>query len=451
MSDKVLALIHNKDERAVVRGVLSTSYNASMISSLSEAREELRKAGEPFHMLVLDERFNESVDPKHRDLRVTDILEAFQESPRRADKAVVVILLNEASGIEEPVQYAEYGAEVFLHRPLGGQELKARLTEAAKWIQDPPALAKLVRAFSTFVVDGTYDQAVPGLESMYTKNPHNVRIGMLLAKSLIGLGGEARQRGLGIARSLDGRYPGSLFAKRLLLEVYVGDGMVVEAFDVCSRLYKCSPSDAVFAQSLELAHGAFEKRGGDFGVYRLMLEAVAEQDPAHTRQRRIDLFRAAAERKPSLNELPALVELIDARQEDIFEELEPILEGWILQARQAMVATGQTNLEDFILRGLKRILAHDPTRPKSLEAYVDILLDRKDVKNAEKALVRAREGRHPSVEYYSSFARLALTEGQLKEASDYIHQGRRLAPSDDRWDVLAKRWQELYAKRQESA
>lgn len=449
---KALVLIQNKDERATARQMLQNVDSLAMFGNLSDGLAEIKKDAAGITLLIVDERFDQSVDSKNANLKIIDLLEAFMESGRSLN-AVVAVILNESTvSLEMPVLYAEEGADLFLRRPYGIEELRERLDEAVAWIDSPPPLVKLIRILQDQVHRKNYSEILIGLESLHQKHPQHVRIGMLLAKTLIHMGGEGRSRGLSIALQYDQQYPESLFTKKLLVEGYLFEKKVPEAFRMALSFYGCNPSDAAFDRAYHLADILSKQSPQSFDHWLEFLKIFEKLDPPRTRDRRVQILRHFTELNPSPVALASLFAILRSGYEDVLPSLLDSLEKWIATLR-TVYETGNKSiggLELILVDALKLLLDLDSGAPAALEVLTDISISRKDYKMAEKYLNRARDDHKYSVEFYSAFTKLALEEGLLKEASDMMHAGRRMAPSDDRWTPLAKVWAEKFASRKDS-
>ncbi len=446
MGSKSLVLIHNKDERTTARQILIEADALVMPGNLKDGLAELQKEGGDISLLILDERFDQAVDS---DVKIIDLLEAFLESGTRSPNAVIMVILNESTTtLEIPVLFAEAGADVFLHRPFGIEELRQRFSEALRWIDAPPPLIKLTRVIQEQVRRKQFAEITPGLESLHQKHPQNVRIGMLLAKVLVESGPATLPRGLEIALGYDCSHPESLFTKKLLVAGYESLGKTRDAFAMAIRLYAANPSDAYFDKCFELAQKlSSDPAYADFQHWNDFLATFSKMEPARTRERRLQVIQRLTELNPPLSFFKPFFERLNADCEDILPRLENELAKWVLALKMGCADPERAaEYEPVLIEALRSLLALDPGAPAAIETLVDILIARKEQKLAAKYLQKARDQKKHSVEFYSAYTKLALSEDMLKEASDMMHAGRRLAPSDDRWDILAKIWAEKYAK-----
>lgn len=448
---KGLVLLQNKDERAMARLEISAagSLLVSLYGQLREGLEEIQKSKGALELLVLDERLDNALDPKGGEpLTVLEVLEAFNQSPARPSNAVVMIILNESSTLESPLRYLESGVDVFLRRPFGAPELREKVREAIQWVGSPPGSVHLMRVFHEGVTKGQYGEVLPGLETFFAKDPQNVRVGLLLAKALIRQGASTRARGIEIVRGLDTRFPDSLFSKKLLIEGYLAENQPEKAYAEASRLFALSPSADVFESTFALAERSAGEQGAQ--VWGPLLEAMRAQDPLRTKARRLRLLKHITGQEPNVDTIRFLLEYFaKGGQEDVLEASKEFIETWAkrLQEYRSRMESQDPLLENLYTQSLQWLLEIDPGAPLAIEAYTDLQLRNKQPKLAEKYLKRARDKSRFSTEFYAAFAKLSLAENMLKEASDMIHAGRRLAPSDDRWNELSKIWSEKYAQK----
>ncbi|MBS1983944.1 MAG: hypothetical protein JST16_07205 [Bdellovibrionales bacterium] len=449
---KGLLLIHNKDERALIRQHLSEFGIVSLFNNLPEGLTEVQNTHGALNLIVLDERFDQSVEAKNAGLKIHNILEAFNAAPERPTNAVVMVILNESTTLEAPVLYSESGTDIFLRRPFGAQDLKDKIAEAVTWVDSPPAVVKLLRVFLAAVQNKRVDEVLGGLESFYQKNPQNVRAGMLYARALVQKGGESRSRGAQVARTLDDRFPESLFAKKLLIDAYQGLGQNEEALTLAIKLHGLDPSEATFQSAFAIAEKLFAGDPAQVSYWMPLLAEVGKQEPLRTKERRLAILKRVTSDDLAPEAIRRLMEFLGRNNEDILASARPQIEKWMARLKQLSAkAPDDTELEQLYCSGLGLLLDVEPGLPWALEAHTDLCLLRGNLKLAEKYLLAARTKAKPSREFYSSFTRLCLEEGSLKEASDNLHLGRRLAPSHDCWEQLSKIWSAKYKAAQEAA
>ncbi len=406
----------------MARHGLSTLSQFSVVGSLPEAMDEITKRKGGLDLLVLDERFDQSENKDSGGIKVIDVLEAFNLGEDKPDHAVVAVILNESSNVEAPVAYAESGVDVLLHRPLGVQQLKDKLAEAANWISTPPPLVKLLRVIQSAVKKGPLEPVVlEGLEALHGKSPDNLRIGMLLAKALIAKDAASRARGVEIATKLDQQFPTSVFAKRLILEAHKLDGKIEESFQTALGLHQASPTEGAFALAFELAEALDVQKKTGAGPFLKIYESLNGVEALRTRDRRVRLFQKWASQVVDASTVETILALCTETQNDVLPAMKACVESFGKNLSEKIKIESTEADEKLYYKVLQKILELEPGHVDSIAPFVDLAMKYKCEPEAEKSLRLAKEKKKVSGPFYVAYAKLNLAQGFLKEASDMIH------------------------------
>ena len=442
---KGLVLVQNKDERSICRQALAGSVVAEMPNNLSDGLAEITRSKGALELVLLDERLDNATDSRNEGHKILHLLQKFNSSESRPEQSVVMVILNESTTLESPIAYSESGVDLFLRRPYGLKELPEKIAEAVRWIDSPPPVIKLMRYLNTALKQGKYDEVINGLTPLFEKNPKNIRMGMLLSRALIAKGHETRQKGLALVKLFDRIYPESLFSKRLLVEGYLLENQQLEAVQYARRIYELDPTEESFSTLFDLGRKALAEPTRDPGPLFAALETLATQPAVRVKAQKRAVLVELAAAGPTPSEWARLMMYVKApEQEALLPEVKDLVESWMTAIAAIPDVDTDPLLQNLRLQSLQLLLDIDPGQPAAIEAHTNLQIARKNFADADKYLRAARDKHRFSVELYSSVAKLSLEDGHLKDASDAIHAGRRLAPSDDRWETLSKIWTEKY-------
>lgn len=428
-----------------VRQILAGLDGLIVHGNLTDALNDIRKYASELSFLLLDERFNHAMSVKNEDLEIVDLLEAFDSAPNRAENTIVGVLINESKTVvDEPILYLERGVDFFIQRPVGVADLKDKLAEVGKWVENPPSSVKLFRALRKQLRENRPAEMLSTVEALYNNSPGNVRVGVLYARVLEAANLEAKV--IDIALDIDRRFPGSLFSKDMLVRFYEKANDPVSAANYALRLFSLNTTTDNFNRAFHWAERS--AASGNVDAYVPWLKLLGELlrlEPLRTKEKRSKTFRALQTVPVAAEHVKTIYPVARKGQEDILPDVRPVLESWMKSVVASPASPARSELLGELLETL---LEWEPGLPSAIETYVDLQLSRDRPREAEKRLIAARARNKFSTEFYLAFVKFALFEKNLKEASDMLHAGRRLAPSDDRWEPLAKRWKELYAASQ---
>ncbi len=440
-----LVLIYNKDERAMARNSLRDLQGLTTISDMESAMAEIEKPS-LINLLVIDERLNDfNLAGNRNNLKVSDIIEKATESPERTPPVIAVILENDDVQTKQ-VEYSDLGVDAFITRPLGSKSFQDKMKEVAEWTIKPPALLKLRKTIRLMMAKGEYDAALPTLQKIVQTQADELSFSILLARCMLNSQAVTASETAEFIQKVTDQHPSCLPIQKLLVEALLSQGKVEEAFEAALVVFQQQQTALSLEKCLKIAADLNIQYNSILPYTRILLEF----NPTHAnanKETRSNVFKTMLS---MLTEKRDLIHLNNALEnaKDIQVTFLPELMELFTRFELSKIEDVDSEHMDISISLAERILSIEPGCPACIESYINVLIDRKDFKRANSMLAAAEKAKKLSAEFYASKARLAFAEGFLKEASDAIAYGRRMRPSDDRWEPLAQRWKEEYAKSQ---
>jgi predicted Zn-dependent protease len=438
---KALGLLYNKDERMIVRSALQEGDFASLAfpGNAEDAWNELKKPGR-LDLVVLDERFEIERAVSGRasagssSLHLTEFIDELRSSGRYSPEGIICLILNEGRGDEQALVYAELGVDLTIRRPLGAKDLREKVEAAMFSLYDASPQLRLQRSLRQAFESERFAEASEGFRRLFEAKPEDLHAGIFYAKSEIALG--RIENAVAVLERVDALHPGSLLTKRHLIELYGESGQPEKQLDKALRLFALQPATRHFETALVLAD-TLRQRSGQAVGFRRVHELVEATDSPRAPEWRLRALSEFGKRVRSAEDAAAFFSALERHPEAL-----PSL----AEAISALFATADAETSDWEPALRRRAAAHaldvDAGHPRALRLFVELSLAVGDAESVWKRIDRAKLERRGSAELYAAWARLALLSDQLKDASDAIHAGRRLAPNDERWDSLAQQWRD---------
>jgi|GEM_PF-1589732 len=442
---RALGLLYNKDERMMLRSILQDNNftTVALPSTADEAWAEIGKPGQ-LDLVVFDERFEILRTAQRRgaglvsSLELAEYFEEFRRCERYSPDSVICVVMGEGRGPEHSLPYLELGADLLLYRPLGTKDLREKMEEATRSLNDPSPTLKLHRALRRLFEAGDFAGAREGFGRLFALNPQDLHAGLFYAKSEIALGNIGQA--LLTLEQLDELHPGSLMTKQILIELYGEAGRPDRQIAKAVGLLALQPGARYFETTLALADTLRQKEGHGAGYHQLF-DALARLNLPHAAEWRLKALIDFGRRIASVQDAEVFLGLVEQHPEarpSLRKCLETLFES-ITQAGAQGWAPAQLQC-----RAAGHLLEVETGHPAALTLFTELCIEGDAREAAWKRIERARADKRTSPELYAAWAKLALIDGHLKDASDAIHAGRRLRPNDEIWDLLAQQWRDKH-------
>ena len=441
---KAFLLLFNKDERHLVKNI----YRTLELVAPNTPDEIAAKVtqGDVFDVVVLDERFELNLFTSKRGgnspgpVVLTDFIENARVSGMIAPNTVVVVLVAEGRTANDSMVYHEIGADVVLLRPIGSQDLQTKLEEILVWSKTPPAEFQLRRILRQLCAAERWADAAVGFEKLLTKKPDDLYLVISLARCLMKKNPPEAKRALEVLRGCEKRHPSSVSTKKMLVELALSEGSFEEAYNRSLEILALQPGASPFDACCKLADQMVKKSGtlDSIGSLLACIQNVNIPSLAPVlKEWTLQLLRTYSTQAKTMPDFEAMVGAM-TKSIELRNELAPELSALYGRARVIPDMNG-----DLFRRLAQVVLEVDPGNGGAIVDLVKAAIATNSHDGAWKAIFRARDAKKNSAELFSAWAELALDEKNLREASDAIHAGRRLAPSNEVWDALSARWREL--------
>ncbi len=461
---KLLVYVQNKDERSYIRNLLIDRFpQVVMVNSPEEGAQTL-KSEQSFQGIILDDSVDRPPVGKEaffNDHGTADFIARVRASA--SSSALILVLLREdlpnsteMLADDRQQHYSDLGAYLSFRRPYTIANLGKKLKEFLEWSLQPPSWLEMLTDLRKLIDAGKVNEALTPLKAVALSPgcPH-ILFPLLYALHAQRLGDTEREASRKLLIDLAESAPRSLSIKGLLVENALLGGRLKEAYAHQVDIFSIQRTQENYDKCLGLAKSIDEglrlKNDPEADpLYarfsRMLIEALIERGPPHTRKQRAQLMRELAAQSRSTQMLETFMDLI-SKQEDIVRDLGPELAS--LSASYSEHADGHA-YEALLHRLYTKTLESEPTLPWILERVVQLHLSKKELNQALKVMRRAEEANAKSVEFYLSWARIHLSQGELKDASDRIHQASKVRADDPRVQEFRELWRVAYAAKQSS-
>jgi hypothetical protein len=365
-----------------------------------------------------------------------------------------------------------------LVRPLGSAEIKTHFENFFKLVRNPPAAVRAVKRIRELVDHKKYQEANELLAKNISLNPLDAHFQLLFAKTLINLGPDKFTDGVERLKLLDTSYRNSILVKKLLRETYLKKELFAEAHLCSTRIYEIESSIPHWLDRINSAAVMFEK-GIDKTLFSSMSLEMFKIGTVHRKRELVLLWEKWIDLVNSQFDLEAFSGLVEALEKQFKVknpgdlEFKKTLGIKLLKLYQTEKSQSQNSPEsekflDQHMEFLSHLLDVDPQNGVVLLDYVysagknekfhEKVWNRLEIALGGPGAIsniaqteianKADANRKGSLEAYIGAARICLEKGLLKEASDSIFVGKRIAPSDERLEALSLEWRKVYDSKQ---
>lgn len=409
-----IILIRNVDERIFIRTLLKDIQELACHGKAEEFGQELLRF-DTLDFAILDERTGDLVP----------ILEKIAAANFRRPPILLVLLKERAANDQEWAsetdrvdRYSELGVELFLYRPSGLEQLKAKVLEGLAWAQKLPAWVELARAGRSLVKAKEYDRILKGLQTLHSLRPDDVAISLQYVRSLLNSRQGDATEAIAVLRKLRRNHSESVTQQKLLIQAYEQQKDPRSALLESLKLLTLSATAEHFAVTERFIAACAEHEKFSLWVQTLViLEDVV--DRGVTQDFRRVAVTQVLHHAHTGPELSRALEW-SSKNPDLYASLRPSLETLLtkLEVRAERPRGHAREIET-----LKTILldAGEPSWPLLLD-YVRECVKKGMVAKAEFQLGKAKQGLAPPwpVEYYACLFYIAVGRREILAAEHFL-------------------------------
>jgi len=439
---KATCAFPNREERSLVRGLIAAQkYQVATHNTLTEALNDIIKAKNHPNLLVLDgSASNKALTSKwsdkiETDVTVTDFLEQICEAGPRPTSMVI---LTEDAPADLLVYLTELGVDLVVKRPVTTQDITAKIKEVIKIHASPHPLTKILDDLREQCRKGDHENVAKILKPVYEKQPRDLRVGMLYAKCLLKIDTQIDEA-IQVLRNFEKQLTFSTSIKLRLRQAYLSKASYEQAFFISLDILGSKPTIDSYNNALECAKLWAAELSSPIQPYGMLISALQKlSEEKHFQEACFDVAKLAFE---SIN---------DAGDLDLFwDQISSGDTKWLTSAIPtvtALVKKLEPLSNDLFVKIAGSIQKEMPGEPITLYRFILGLIELQKFSEGSEILRASKAAGREDAEFYAASAELALAEGFLREASDFIHIGRKSKPTDERWTKLSDKWKEAKAK-----